>query len=91
MFYETDLEGRPLRFGEWGQHLVVNGYLHDTDLPLMYEEMDPTSWDDRSMQIFSNDVFDVPKTCKTNLHACNPGRFNREVPDSLNFGQGSEE
>jgi len=86
VFYETDLEGRPLRFGEWGQELVLDGYLHDTDLPLMYEEMDPSSWDDPDMQNFSNDVFDVPLVCSTDHHSCNPGRINREVSDSVNFG-----
>jgi len=86
VFYETDLEGKPLRFGEWGQDLELNGNLHDTDLPLMYEEMDPASFDDPSMQAFSSDVFAVPKICSTELHGCNPGRFNREVSDSINFG-----
>jgi len=86
IFYETDLEGKPLRFGEWGQDLELNGNLHDTDLPLMYEEMDPASFDDPSMQAFSSDVFAVPKICSTELHGCNPGRFNREVSDSINFG-----
>jgi len=36
---KTDLQGRPL--GKWGQELVFDGYLCGTDLPMMYEEMDP--------------------------------------------------
>jgi len=88
VFYETDLQGRPLRFGEWGQELVFDGYLRDTDLPMMYEEMDPTSWDDEGMQRFSNSVFDIPQVCHTDLHGCRPGRVNREVPDAINFGSG---
>jgi len=85
VFYETDLEGRPLRFGEWGQDLVFDGYLHDTDLPLMYEEFDPTSWTDQSLQDFSDDVFDLPAVCNTTTHGCGPGRINREVSDDVNF------
>lgn len=72
------MEGRPVRFGEYGQDLVLDGYLHDLDLPLMYEEMDPSSFTDPDMQNFPDYIFDVPKICKTNSHACNPGRFNRE-------------
>lgn len=74
VFYETDLQDRPVRFGEYGQTLVVDGYLHDTDLPLMYEEMDPNSFTDD----FPSSVFDIPEICKTTLHGCNPGRANRE-------------
>jgi len=89
VFYETDLDGRPLRFGEWGQDLVLDGYLHDTDLPLMYEEMDPTSWSDRSFQEFSDSVFDVPDVCTSTYHGCRPGRDNREISDADNFGHGN--
>merc|ERR1712007_245844 len=32
VFYETDLQDRPVRFGEYGQTLLVDGYLHDMDL-----------------------------------------------------------
>jgi len=78
VFYETDMEGRPLRFGEWGQSLPLNGYLHDTDFPLMYEEFDPESFTDRTMQNFSDSVFNIPSVCFTDLHGCHPGRTNRE-------------
>jgi len=89
VFYETDMQDRPLRFGEWGQDLVLDGYLHDTDLPLMYEEMDPSSWDDTGMQVFSDEVFNIPTTCFTNYHGCRPGRINREISDDFNFGSGN--
>jgi len=78
VFYETDMMGRPLRFGEWGQNLPLSGYLHDVDFPLMYEEFDPESFTDRTMQNFSNSVFDVPSVCLTNPHGCHPGRTMRE-------------
>jgi len=91
IFYETTLEGRPLRFGEWGQSLEVDGYLHDTDLPLMYEEMDPSSWDDVSMQTFTSNVFKVPNVCLTDYHGCKPGRANREVPDNVTFAEGARD
>jgi len=78
VFYETDMMGRPLRFGEWGQNLALNGYLHDYDFPLMYEEMDPESFTDRTMQNFSDSVFDVPSVCITGPHGCHPGRTLRE-------------
>merc|ERR1712007_86008 len=69
VFYETDMKGRPSRFGE---------YLHDTDFPLIYEEFDPESFADRTMQDFSDSVFDVPSVCTTDPHGCHPGRFRRE-------------
>jgi len=78
IWYETDMEGRPLRFGELGQNLAINGYLHDTDFPLMYEEFYPGSFIEPSMQAFSDSVFDVPEICKTSSHTCKPGRMNRE-------------
>merc|ERR1712007_12525 len=78
VFYETDMMGRPLRFGEWGRHLSFDGYLHDTDFPLMYEEFDPESFTDRTMQNFSDSVFDVPSVCITGPHGCHPGRTLRE-------------
>jgi len=84
VFYETDLQGRPLRFGEWGQNLDFDGYLHDTDLPLLYEEMDPESFTNGSMQNFSDLVFDVPSICLTDLHSCHPGRLSRENAASQN-------
>jgi len=78
VFYETDMEGRPLRFGEWGQNQTFNEYLHDDDFPLIYEEFDPESFADRSMQKFSDSVFTVPSVCMTDPHGCHPGRFHRE-------------
>jgi hypothetical protein len=78
VFYETDMEGRPLRFGEWGQNQTFNEYLHDYDFPLIYEEFDPESFADRTKQVFSDSVFDLPTVCMSDLHGCHPGRHRRE-------------
>merc|ERR1712063_189826 len=78
VFYETDMEGRPLRFGEWGRYNTLELPLQDEDLPLIYEEMDPESFADKSMQKFPDSVFDVPSVCVTEAHGCHPGRANRE-------------
>merc|ERR1719240_424856 len=75
VWYETDMKGRPLRFGELGQGIELDGYLHDTDLPLIYEEMDPTTYDSPN---FDDVMFKVPDICSVNLHSCGPGRNNRE-------------
>jgi len=78
VFYETDMKGRPLRFGEWGQNQTVFEYLHDSDFPLIYEEFDPESFADTTTHKFSDSVFTVPSVCTTDPHGCHPGRFNRE-------------
>jgi len=80
VWYETTLEGKPLRIGELGQDIAVDGYLHDTDLPLIYEEMDLNTLE--SPDAFDDSVFQIPNVCSTNLHSCAPGRDNRE-----NWGQ----
>jgi len=79
VWYETTLDGRPLRFGELGQDIKVDGYLRDTDLPLIYEEMDITTLDSDPID---ESVFKIPITCFTNGHTCSPGRDTRE-----NWGQ----
>merc|ERR1719502_1578032 len=79
VFYETDMKGRPLRFGEWGQDMKFNGVLLDTDFPLIYEEFDPESFADSTVQNFSDSVFDVPSVCLTGSHTCHPGRIRREM------------
>lgn len=83
IFYETDLVGRPVRFGEWGQELELSGYLRDTDLPLLYEEFDPESFANRSMQEFNDSIFDLPRVCSTNAFGCHPGRQNRYGSSNL--------
>jgi len=77
VWYETDLNGLPLRFGELGTDILLNGRVHDLDLPLVYEDIDPSSFTDPQMQRFSNSVFDVPKICTSNPHGCHPGRGNQ--------------
>lgn len=85
VWYETDLEGKPLRFGELGQELELDGILHDMDLPLVYEEMDPLSFTDQSMRFFDASVFDIPEICKQTTYGCHPGRVNRNR-QSIVFG-----
>lgn len=77
VWYETDMYDRPLRFGELGQELQLDGYLHDLDLPLVYEEFNVTSFLDPEMRFFSKSVFDVPRVCTETVFGCHPGRVNR--------------
>merc|ERR1712137_453559 len=79
VWYETTLDGKPLRFGELGQDIKLDGYLHDTDLPLIYEEMDITTLESDPID---DSVFKIPTKCSTTVHTCYPGRDNRE-----NYGQ----
>lgn len=74
VWYETDLEGRPLRFGELGQANEVDGYLHDYDYPLIYEEFDPASYDD----VPDKDDFNIPQMCLTTENTCHLARKNRQ-------------
>lgn len=85
VFYETDLKGRPLRFGEWGQNLSLHGYLRDIDLPLLYEEFDPESFANDGMQQFNDSVFDLPRQCLTDLFGCHPGRQSRYSTKLSNY------
>jgi len=87
VWLETDPVGRPLRFGELGQDIELNGYLHDTDLPLIYEEMNPNSFN--LSYVLPDSVFEVPKVCLTNTHSCAPGRDNRERPAPVRYNRES--
>lgn len=70
VWYETDLEDRPLRFAEIGsdRRYLEDKNLLSSDLPLIYEEMDPTSF---SSEPISDDVFQLPEECMVdNLSDC---------------------
>lgn len=70
VWYETDLEGKPLRFAEIGsdQRQLQDNILLYTDLPLIYEEFDPTSF---SYEENSEDEFKLPEECLVeNLATC---------------------
>lgn len=73
VWYETDMDDRPLRFGELGTDLVIDGHLHDEDLPLVYEDFDPSSFLDTAEQHFPDTVFKVPDVCESHF-GCHVGR-----------------
>lgn len=72
VFYETSLDGKPLRLGEFGQNFVLDGRVQEIDLPVVYEEFDPKSFEESSVQSFPDAFFDLPKVCETTLHDCRP-------------------
>merc|ERR1712137_616586 len=77
IWYETDMEGKPLRFAEIGRDLrfLSDNGLQSSDFPLLYEEFDPTSF---SSDPFPEDKFDIPEVCKNpDLPGCKPGPQNR--------------
>merc|ERR550532_235462 len=80
VWYETDLHDKPVRFAEIGRNST---YLNDhdlksSDLPLLYEEIDPTS----ISEDFSDTVFEIPEVCKAeNLPQCSPGPQSRHGVD----------
>lgn len=86
VWYETTMDGRPLRFGEVGRSLytTMDGYLHDSDLPLIYEEFDPTYFDNPESMKFDDAVLDLPQACRTRLFSCLPKRENRHTGAALN-------
>lgn len=78
VWYETDLDGKPLRFGEVGRDNYWDGHLHDYDYPLIYEEFDPESFADHNLTVFPSYEFDMPQSCNETKHTCQLNRKNRE-------------
>jgi len=76
VWYETDMQGKPLRFGEIGRNTKIvsdENPIRSVDLPLIWEEMDPSSFG----ETFSDAVFEIPEVCKTeNIRTCAPGPLN---------------
>jgi len=76
VWYETDMQDKPLRFAEIGRNSTFfNDYvLRSSYLPYIYEEMDPTSFREN----FSDSVFEIPEICNAKtLPQCVPGPQNR--------------
>jgi len=72
VWYETDMQDKPLRFAEIGKdkRFLDDYVLQSSDLPFLYEEMDPLSFSEN----FSDSVFDIPEVCNVeNLPTCAPG------------------
>lgn len=62
VWYETDMEGKPLRFSEIGsdKRFLEDFKLVSSDFPYIYEEFDPTSF---STETISEDTFSIPEEC----------------------------
>lgn len=72
VWYETDMQGKPLRFAEIGSAstFVEDLKLMTSDYPYIYEELDPSSFD---TEVFSDAVFHIPDVCKgDDLPVCGP-------------------
>jgi len=73
VWYETDMQGKPLRFAEVGRdkRYLDDYVLKSSDLPYLYEEMDPSSFSED----IPDNVFDIPEVCNVrNLPTCGPGK-----------------
>lgn len=72
VWYETDMEDKPLLFAEIGRNkrFLQDNVLLSKDFPFLYEEMDPTSFS----ETFSDSVFDLPEMCeREDVPTCMPG------------------
>lgn len=68
VFYETTLDGIPLRIGEVDPNYIDDGILSEGEPPFVFEEMDPNSV--LRSEPFPDSTFDVPEVCEGTPNFC---------------------